>query len=521
MKESLRQSMAWLHTWTGLLFGWLLFAIFATGTAAYFQEEITRWMQPEVVGATDQITATEGAVRYVQKVAPDAETWFITPPNSRSATTQVFWRPGGDAPRGNRRDTSAVLDGNGNKIEARETRGGFFLYRFHFDLHYMPVIWARYLVGVAAMFMLVAILSGIVTHKKIFADFFMLRLGKGQRSWLDAHNVTAVLALPFYLMITFTGLVTLATLYMPWGIAANYADSNKFFETAFARPEQVERSGEPAALAPVGRMMGTASAQWGGASTGYVTVNNPGDATATVLLTRAAEDAIGTRGETLTFDGITARPTNASLPKGPALETESVMIGLHAGRFAQLGLRWLYFLSGVAGTIMVGSGLVMWTVKRRAKLPDPDRPHIGFRLVERLNVTAIAGLGAGLATYFLANRLLPLGMQDRPEWEIHSLFIAWGAMLAWAIVRPIRRAWIEGLAAAALLFAAVPVVNSLTTPRGLFPSLVAGDWLFVGFDSIMLLLAAGFGWAAHKSARVRAVRAPRRMADHADAMVAA
>src|SRR3546814_15120576 len=56
------------------------------------------------------------------------------------------------------------------------------------------------------MFMLIAILSGIVTHKKIFADFFMLRFGKGQRSWLDAHNVAEVFALPFHLMITYTGL---------------------------------------------------------------------------------------------------------------------------------------------------------------------------------------------------------------------------------------------------------------------------------------------------------------------------
>lgn len=32
MKEGFRQAMAWLHTWTGLIFGWLLFAIFLTGT---------------------------------------------------------------------------------------------------------------------------------------------------------------------------------------------------------------------------------------------------------------------------------------------------------------------------------------------------------------------------------------------------------------------------------------------------------------------------------------------------------
>lgn len=512
--------MAWLHTWAGLLFGWLLFAMFATGTAAYFQDEINRWMQPEVTGKPGQISATEGAVRYLQGVAPDAKSWFITPPNERSVTTQVFWQPGGDAPRGSRRDTSAVLDGDGNKIEARETRGGTFLYRFHFDLHYMPVIWARYLVGIAAMFMLVAILSGIITHKKIFADFFMLRFSKGQRSWLDAHNVTAVIALPFHLMITFTGLVTLATLYMPWGIAANYADTGAFFNTVFAQREPVDRSGTNAPLAPIAPMMRAVSAEWNGAGIGYLSVANPNDSTATVTLTRAPADAIGSRGPAITFNGATGRAIDHTPPKGAALQTESVMIGLHAGRFADWGLRWLYFLSGVGGTIMVGSGLVLWTVKRRSRLPDPARPHFGFRLVERLNIGVIAGLGAGFAAYFLANRLLPLRLEDRANWEIDCMFIAWGAVLTWAIVRPARRGWIEGLSLAAILFAAVPVVNALTTPRNTVTSLIHGDWLFVAFDLVMLMLAAGFAWAARKAARRSAAPAPRRRSLPTDAVPA-
>ncbi|HAB08009.1 MAG TPA: hypothetical protein DCE38_06005, partial [Alcanivorax sp.] len=36
--------MAWLHTWSGLLLGWLLLAMFVTGTSAYFREEISLWM---------------------------------------------------------------------------------------------------------------------------------------------------------------------------------------------------------------------------------------------------------------------------------------------------------------------------------------------------------------------------------------------------------------------------------------------------------------------------------------------
>ena len=31
MKNGFRQSMAWLHTWSGLLVGWVLFLVFAMG----------------------------------------------------------------------------------------------------------------------------------------------------------------------------------------------------------------------------------------------------------------------------------------------------------------------------------------------------------------------------------------------------------------------------------------------------------------------------------------------------------
>ncbi len=47
MKDSFRQRMAWLHTWCGLACGWLLCAIFLTGTLSVFREPITRWMQAQ------------------------------------------------------------------------------------------------------------------------------------------------------------------------------------------------------------------------------------------------------------------------------------------------------------------------------------------------------------------------------------------------------------------------------------------------------------------------------------------
>jgi hypothetical protein len=46
-KGSFRQAQAWLHTWCGLWFSWLLYAVFLTGTLAVFEEPITHWMTPE------------------------------------------------------------------------------------------------------------------------------------------------------------------------------------------------------------------------------------------------------------------------------------------------------------------------------------------------------------------------------------------------------------------------------------------------------------------------------------------
>ena len=71
MHKSVRQSMAWLHSWIGLLFGWLLFAIFLTGSVTYYRQEISLWMQPQFASMqVNQQTAVETAVSYLQKNAP-------------------------------------------------------------------------------------------------------------------------------------------------------------------------------------------------------------------------------------------------------------------------------------------------------------------------------------------------------------------------------------------------------------------------------------------------------------------
>jgi len=188
-----------------------------------------------------------------------------------------------------------------------------------------------------------------------------------------------------------------------------------------------------------------------------------------------------------------------------------VLKGLHEANFAGYPLRWLFFVSGLLGTAMVATGLVLWTVKRRQRREKgrtaPDR---GLRLVERLNVATIAGLPIAIAAYFWANRLLPVDWPARADWEVHVMFLTWLALFGHAALRPLGRAWREQAVLGAAAFGLLPLVNALTTERHLGHSIPAGDWVFAGFDLTMLAFGGAFAAAAWLLRRHAVAQAPAR-----------
>ncbi|MFT0879210.1 PepSY-associated TM helix domain-containing protein [Rhodopseudomonas sp. G2_2311] len=507
--------MSGLHTWTGLLLGWVLYAMFLTGTVSFFKEELSQWMRPElprVTQALDPAVVAQRVADEIGRIAPSATQWSIKLPEGRSNSVYAFWRlPVAQDARGFGEGHFDPV--TGRQVEARETPGGDFFYRFHFQFYYMSPFWGRLLAGLAAMFMLIAIVAGVITHKKIFTDFFTFRWGKGQRSWLDAHNALSVFGLPFHVMITYTGLVTLMALYVPWGervAIKTPAERQQLMAelNAFIPP------GKPAAdAAPLGSieaMVRQAQVRWGTTDVGRVNAANPGNAAARIAVTRGDAGRVSMSPDYLEFDGVTGKLLSVHDRVGAAAETRGVLYALHIGRFSDLETRWLYFIVSFMGTAMVGTGLVMWTVKRRQKLPDPERPYFGFRLVERLNIASIAGLSIAMMAFLWANRLLPTAMADRAFWEIHVFFIVWALTLLHALLRPARAAWVEQLWAAAALLALIPVLNAMTTQRPLWHSFAVGDWVFVGTDLMCWTLALLHAVLAIRTARHGArVRPPR------------
>ena len=563
--EGPRQSMSWLHTWASLILGWLLYAIFLTGTLSFFKNEITVWMTPEVhqsVPASSQIQQTQVALNYLQQNHPNAGAWNILLPNTRQNATLVTVREQGEDPRARRGGKQIYIDSaTGEVLKPRETRGGSFLYRFHFELYGMPRIWTRWFVGIATLLMLVAIISGVITHKKIFKDFFTFRSGKGQRSWLDAHNATAVFALPFHIMITFSGLLLLLFTIMPWGIERIYDNRGQFLqeqnralveekksEQANNQNERSEPSGNPeraaksesptqggiqqargnhvdqqnriegrgerkkrddkpavaARLTNLAPIVMAVQKEWKTNPISTISIIAPNTDQAKIELRALHGESVAYRNvyASKQFDGVSgkdltdesAKLKNPSVPMG----IYNVVTTLHEARGVDLALRWLLFISGIVGTLMVATGLILWCVKRAPQQQKQGYKSFGYRTVEVTNIAAIIGLPIACAAFFYANRFIPASMEMRSNWEIRSFFIVWLITFIYPMFRTHRQAWLELLAVASALYALLPIVNFMTGGQPLWNTVAHGQWMIASFDIAMWLLAVLFAYSFYK-----------------------
>lgn len=473
-----RQSNVWLHTWSGIVIGWLLYLIFFSGALSFFRSEINIWAQPELEQITPQQDAQSwrNAIHYLQQSAPNSPVWNISLPSERNPALYLRWFDEGEEPskRGGHR---AMLDpASGEVITPRETRIGDFLYRLHFELYGMPREVARWIIGIATMAMLVGLITGIIIHKKIFKDFFTFRPHKGQRSWMDMHNVSSVLALPFHLMITFSGLLLLMYLLMPWGVQSAYdGDMRKYFEASGGRgggmtlvdmPVAEGLNGNLSLIEQTQALMSLAEVNWP-RGVDSLQVVDPSGSPSIALEQKGADSLLNrARSQSLVF-----KPAMPSLQLEKSQEDIGFWRGfynsftaLHLLRYADALPRWLFFLGGILGCIMVATGLMLWIEKRRQKTEKTGEWQRMYRLVQRLNVTAIIGLPLATVVALWANRLLPVELAQRELWEIRLFFMAWLVSLIYSFIRSNRQAWQEQLVMLSGLLLLLPLYNLVMIP---------------------------------------------------------
>ena len=486
MYKSVRQSMAWLHSWLGLTFGWLVFAIFLTGAVTYYRAEISLWMQPELANIQiNQDVAIQSAYNYLQTHATDAKTWYIGVAHTDTPVNKIYWQKqdGGYE--------SKTLDAaTGQELKLSTTQGGDFFYRFHYQLYGFPALIGRLIVTIAAFMMLIILISGIITHKKIFTDFFTLRAFKGQRSYLDFHNVSSVIALPFFLTITFTGLAIFFYIALPSGMKKLYPDNpfQYFEDIRTVRPSEQPIAAVKASMQPIQYFIDATKQSWGTTEIASITLKNPNTTLAEITLVEKKDQSITQHQAQMVFNAATATVLKNQRNESPVATIHSGMYGLHMAHFAEPILRLALFFSGLLGCAMIASGLLLWSLKRNLQRKS-QQFHFGHYLVHRLNIAIIIGLPIAMLSYLYSNRLfhLPVSM---PNYEIYNFFAMWLLCFILGCLTPQSQLWKSQLKILMTFAFFLPLLNLYYLLQKQHIGSLSEYWVFLRIDLMIWIFAA-------------------------------
>lgn len=544
MFQSFRQSMAWLHTWFGLVLGFVLMACFFFGSLSVFDRELDRWgipetrFQPQPMPSFDAIL---GPAMRALKPHPDsmretAERVIGDLPAAETMPLSSFWAytthrdpvldMGGefDIPNKPKDPSDDHLHVHGwttidprSGAELPDTQlkiGSDFFYPMHYSLHLHWKGLGYWIVGLAALVMLAALVSGVVMHRKIFRELFTFRPHKRvQRSTLDLHNLTGVVALPFHFFFALTGLIIFAGIYLPVGetMLKPQHEADEIREAARTGLPH-EPAGIPAPLASVDAMVAEAKRRWAArdmaGEVGSLSIEHINDANGYVSIYRAGSDRVALVGEGIHFKASTGELLREDPPGSVAFSLNEFLTGLHLQHFKHWLLRWFYFIGGMAGCACIATGFIFFVEKRKRQ--HAARGESGARWVDALAVTTVTGMVIATGALLVANRLLPADLPARGDWQERVFWLVWllaAVHAAWRTA-PVRQArlapaWAEqciGIAAVAVL---AVLLNWVTTGDHLLKTIGSGYWPVASVD-LVLLGSAGLALAAARKLRQRA-----------------
>ncbi|MFN4039227.1 MAG: PepSY-associated TM helix domain-containing protein [Erythrobacter sp.] len=500
--EEFRKAMNWAHTWLGVALGVVLFAVFWMGSLTVFSQEIDRWMIPEtrIVGAADAISY-DRLLDQMPGEARDSDYLNFVVPGERSPTIGFFYRDAQSKFQSLELDPTTAQPITLTQSEAASG----FIYPFHFTLTLNWADLGMWIVGFAALGMLLLLATGLFIHRKIIAEFFVFRpQRKARRATLDLHNLTSLVGLPFYFLISFSGLLIFAFNYLPWASAEPFGgDSDALYAEMSGAYQPGERTGLAVPLASLDAMKAEAERLWSEAEgrpveTNIVRVLNYGDESAVVYFRNTfPEDRVVLSKYVAVFDGPSGKLIrNFSRP--PINEAKGWVEGAHFVQIDHWPLRWLYFLGGLTGCVMIATGMLFWL---RARERQHESGAWSFRVMETLTIAGTTGIIAATGAFLVANRLLPrdaaaFGL-ERAGLEIAAFWAVWLAALVHA-ARLRSAAWAQQCWSIAGLALLAVALNAATTGHHMIAAMIAGLWPIAVMDAMLVAAACLAGWAAFR-----------------------
>jgi uncharacterized iron-regulated membrane protein len=358
------------HSALGIAFAALIYVVCLSGTVVVFLHELQRWEQPNapVVEGPLSPEAVAAALDggYRKALAANAvHDIFLMGPGPVQKRFLVNFHDHESGVEGN-----WIADAAGSLVVEHHAPWSEFIGDLHMHLH-LPRTWGLFLVGLTGVTLLSSLVSGLLSHPRLFKDAFYLRWGGSRRlQEADLHNRLGVWGLPFHVVVSTTGaLLGLSTLIVGvLALAAYDGDSEKAFATILGPMATEDETAAP--LPDIAAMIRQVQAQKPDAEFSSANISHLAHAGQIVHLGMRTPGHLA-MANTYYFDG-SAKPLGDG-----GLETGTIgkqILGalqpLHFGWFGGFLVKVAYGILGLALTIVTYTGITIWLARRR----DAGRP---------------------------------------------------------------------------------------------------------------------------------------------------
>ncbi|KWS07294.1 peptidase [Pseudomonas syringae pv. syringae] len=364
MKSQTVRRWSIVHTWSSLICTLFLLMLAVTGLPLIFHHEIDHLLgdaphYKEMPADTPRLDL-EQLARAAEAHRPGEVMqyfgWDDEDPNGVMAITAAT---AGTEP--NSSHTFALDARTGEALEMPSANGGFMMVmlRLHVDMYAnLP---GKLLLAFMGLLFVVAIVSGTVLYAPFMRklEFGQVRVNKSRRTrWLDLHNLIGVVTLTWALVVGVTGVISACAdlLIASWRndalatMIAPYKDAPPLTQRAPAtRLLEIAESAAPGMQADFIAFPGTRFS-----SEHHYAVFLKGNTHLTAhLATPVLIDA-----QTLHVTAVVERPWY--------MDALGMSQPLHFGDYGGMPMKYLWAVLDVLTIIVLGSGVYLWWVRRRA-----------------------------------------------------------------------------------------------------------------------------------------------------------
>ena len=342
------------HSYVALWFSAFLYLICISGTIVVFFEEFERLEQPSIseYSSFPAENIQPAMDEYIKRTEKIPITSYIVLPTDGFPRTHIT--DGAD---------EWYLNQDGSFSDAVSTPWTGMLKELHTHLH-LPHIIGMTLVGFFGIVLCSLIISGVLSHPKLFKDLFFLRRNRSNRlKQTDWHNRLSVWGLPFHLMIAITGafiglssvLISITAL----GFFNN--DTESVIAAIYGDDPAIESVGKNINYPEAFRQLELQSPN---AEPIYLVVHNMGKKDQLLEIAATLPGRL-IYSEIYRFDQDGQFVDKQGMSDGPAGRQASYSTyRLHFGHFDSFWVKPLYFLMGLMLSLMAVYGMNIWFARR-------------------------------------------------------------------------------------------------------------------------------------------------------------